>query len=251
MNFSVGDNSSSFFKVINPEQNSGSCCSVGGDESCCAPGSEEEKEASSPASWNQVYMGTGEEKLGWYEKKAGVLLRFYGMARPESPTHILDVGSGVSSFPLELASHSSVKITAMDLSGFALSLLEEKAGRSGVSLQTICGNVTDPAKFQGMDPVDYWNDRATFHFLRDPDQIESYKSNLIRVLKPGGYFSLHTFAREGATHCSGFPVERYDVDDLVKVFGSHFDPIHSESYTYTTPGGEVRPYTGVLFQRRF
>jgi hypothetical protein len=66
---------------------------------------------------------------------------------------------------------------------------------------------------------------------------------------PGGFVIMATFALDGATKCSGLPVQRYSAESLSEFFGYGFRLIESSNYTYQMPSGELRPYVYTRFQK--
>ena len=58
-----------------------------------------------------------------------------------------------------------------------------------------------------------------------------------------------TFAMDGATKCSGLPVQRYSAESLSEFFGDGFRLIESSDYTYRMPSGDLRPYVYTRFQK--
>jgi hypothetical protein len=60
-----------------------------------------------------------------------------------------------------------------------------------------------------LKPMDFWHDRAVFHFLTGADDRARYKHHLLETLKPGGTAVIATFAPDGPETCSGLPVQRY------------------------------------------
>ena len=93
-------------------------------------------------------------------------------------------------------------------------------------------NTLPPASF------DVWHDRAVFHFLTQPADRRRYVEQVRRVVRPGGYVLVATFADDGPTHCSGLPVERYGTSTLHGKFGSNFRMVASHREEHVTPSGK-------------
>ena len=81
--------------------------------------------------------------------------------------------------------------------------------------------------------VDVWHDRAVFHFLTQPAARAAYLAQVRRVLRPGGYAVIATFAEDGPLRCSGLEVARYSGNALHAVFGDGFVLEHSEREVHT------------------
>ena len=66
---------------------------------------------------------------------------------------------------------------------------------------------------------------------------------------PGGFVIMATFAMDGATICSGLPVQRYSAESLSEFFGDGFRLVESSDYTYRMPSGDLRPFVYTRFQK--
>jgi hypothetical protein len=66
---------------------------------------------------------------------------------------------------------------------------------------------------------------------------------------PGGFVILAAFAMNGATKCSGLPVQRYSVDSLCEFLGDGYRLVESSDYTYRMPSGDLRPYVYTRVQK--
>ncbi len=60
---------------------------------------------------------------------------------------------------------------------------------------------------------------------------------------------LAVFAPDGPETCSGLPVRRYDVPQLVNEIGPGFTLVHGERRVHTTPWGAEQPFTVALLRR--
>ena len=97
---------------------------------------------------------------------------------------------------------------------------------------------------------DVWHDRAVFHFLTQPADRRRYVEQVRRVVRPGGYVLVATFADDGPTHCSGLPVERYGASTLHGKFGSNFRMVASHREEHVTPSGKIQPFVYCLCEFR-
>ena len=90
-----------------------------------------------------------------------------------------------------------------------------------------------------------WHDRAVLHFLVDDVGRDRYLGTLRRALAPHGALIVGTFAADGPETCSGLPVRRYSVDELVDALGDGFELVESRREEHVTPRGAVQPFTWV------
>ena len=59
--------------------------------------------------------------------------------------------------------------------------------------------ITNPSKTLELENVAVWYDRAVFHFLTEEQHRQTYHSLLQKVVMPGGFIIMATFALDGAT----------------------------------------------------
>ncbi len=110
-------------------------------------------------------------------------------------------------------------------------------------------DITNPSAALQQQTIAVWHDRAVFHFLTEEQDRQTYHSLLERIVMPGGYVIMAAFAMDGATRCSGLPVQRYSTESLVEFLGDGFKLIESLDYTYHMPSGDLRPYVYVRVQK--
>jgi EEF1A lysine methyltransferase 2 len=199
--------------------------------------------------WDRVYATTPVDGTGWYEREPApslALVARCGLA-PDDP--ILDVGSGASTFADHLLDLGYRRIIATDISPVGLERLGERLGDRSPSVERIVDDVTHPAQLRSLQGIALWHDRAALHFLTDPGDRAAYVDTLRAVLRPDGWAILAAFAPDGATHCSGLPVHRYDAAMLGELLGPEFELREALAHVYTNRRGEPRPYVYTLFRR--
>ena len=157
------------------------------------------------------------------------------------------IGAGASALVLDLVQHGYRSIDAVDLSRAALDQLAERLGHTDGVVRFVCGDVLDLV-FD--DQVDVWHDRATFHFLVDPDDQAEYANRAAAAVRPGGHLIIATFAANGPQHCSGLPIARHSAAALSVRFAEGFDLIEAFGHDHVTPWGDVQPFTYAIFRRR-
>jgi len=132
--------------------------------------------------WDEAYR-SGQYRAHWD----------YGVASQEVATcaalgffrpgcAILDAGCGSGSDAVFLAG-LGYRVTALDVSSAALNLVQEKAAKAGVVVETVHGSATKmPIDDASIDVV---LDRGLLHNLSD-DEGREYAAELARVIRPGG-----------------------------------------------------------------
>lgn len=125
----------------------------------------------------------------------------------------------------------------LDVSGEAIRRAKERLPHAPVTW--IHADVTSAWT---VPTVDLWHDRATFHFLTDPDDRRRYVDALRRTLKPGGQAVIATFSPEGPARCSGLPVLRYSAATLEAELGAGFELLESVPEQHRTPHGVTQAF---------
>ncbi|MBN9494003.1 class I SAM-dependent methyltransferase [bacterium] len=200
--------------------------------------------------WDAAYTSKPADQTGWYEATPAVSLELVRNCNATADTVILDIGSGASTLVPLLLEDGYRRIIAADISQVALDALRDRLGPTGSDVTFICDDVTHPSALKEIGEVGVWHDRALFHFLIDDAERDAYLGLLRSLLRPGGYAIIAAFAPDGADHCSGLPVRRYDEAALVEALGDEFELLESRRYIYTQPSGGLRPYVYTRFRRR-
>lgn len=199
--------------------------------------------------WDRVYTRTPLERTGWYESDPSVSLELIercGLA-PDDP--IIDVGAGASLLIDRLIEGGHRDLIASDISEVALGLLRERLGSAADGrVRFLADDLAHPRLLRDLRGIALWHDRAALHFLTEPADRGAYAETLRRSVRPGGFVVLAAFAPDGATHCSGLPVRRYDADALGDIVGPGFERLESRRHVFTNPSGDPRPYVYALFR---
>ena len=154
--------------------------------------------------WNEAYR-SGEYRAHWdyrYPSQEIAACAALGLFPPGCC--ILDAGCGSGSDAVFLAT-LGFRVTALDVSSTALSLVREKAARAGVVVDTVLGSATKmPLEGRSRD---FALDRGLLHNLSDADG-SAYASELSRVLRPGGGVLLRGARVDYDGHFNPITVER-------------------------------------------
>jgi SAM-dependent methyltransferase len=197
--------------------------------------------------WEEVYQTKPLETVGWYQPKPETSLSLISRLRLSSDAAIIDVGGGDSFLTDHLLNLGFGDLSVLDISGAAL-------GRAKARLGIRSGEVhwleSDILEFEPVRSYALWHDRATFHFLTEPSQIDNYVNNAIRAIQPEGYLILGTFSEKGPSTCSGLPVQRYSISELQEVWSPNFEWVYGLNLDHITPSGSVQAYSFGLFQGR-
>ena len=203
------------------------------------------------AHWDKVYSSRPITQLGWYELLPTPSLTLIERCALDKKDAILDVGTGATTLLHALLEQGYQNIVALDISEIALGIARTELGSEYAShIHWIVDDITNPTRISELPEIALWHDRAVFHFFTDDQQRQNYYSALLRVLRPGGYVIIATFAIGGATKCSGLNVRNYDKEALIQFLSPDFRIVDSMDYLYQMPSGDLRPYVYTLFQRK-
>lgn len=150
---------------------------------------------------------------------------------------MIDVGGGDSRLVDRLVDRGLACLTVIDISGTALRRARERLANAPVTWieADVAGKWNVPA-------VDFWHDRAVFHFLTEPAERARYTERLKSIVKPGGQAIIATFAPEGPPKCSGLPVVRYTPETLAAELGASFHLEETARETHPTPFGSTQEF---------
>lgn len=191
--------------------------------------------------WQSVYSQKAPEEVSWFQEIPSRSAALIQQVAPARAARILDVGGGASTLAETLLALGYTALTVLDLAPAALAHAQARLGGAAKAVTWLADDILTvklpPAS------VDVWHDRAVFHFLTQPAERAAYLAQLRRVLRPGGYAVIATFAEDGPTRCSGLDVVRYSENALHAVFGHGFVLERSEREVHTTPGGATQAFT--------
>jgi ubiquinone/menaquinone biosynthesis C-methylase UbiE len=201
--------------------------------------------------WNKVYSSNSEQQLGWYEDSPTLSLELIEKCSINKNDPILDVGSGATTLIDFLVNQNYRRIIALDISEVALEKLRSRLSVEKASqVQWLIDDITKPTSILELKDIAIWHDRALLHFLIEEKQRQVYLSVLKKVIRDGGYAIIATFAKSGASQCSGLNVKRYDHESLAAFLGDEFELKESVEFEYQMPSGAIRPYVYGRFQKK-
>ena len=198
--------------------------------------------------WNDRYSTTIVEKLGWFRRHLERSLQWIDELGLPHDAPVIDIGAGASTLVDDLMERGFTDISALDVSAEALAITRKRLGESAHSAKWYVADVTTAELPEAS--FDLWHDRAVFHFLTDESDRDLYRRTLRWALRPTGYLLIGVFSPDAPAKCSGLPVERYSLEQLVAEFESDFDLVKESSDLHVTPGGVNQPYVYALLKRR-
>ncbi len=200
-----------------------------------------------PNHWQDVYESKSADAVSWYRPHLDVSLQFIERAGLPLDARIVDVGGGASTLVDDLLAVGRSNLAVIDLAQSALDTAQQRLGDRAAAVDWIAGDVTTPLLPDAS--VDFWHDRAVFHFLTDPDARAAYLREVHRVVKQDGHVLVATFGLDGPERCSGLPVARYDAAGIHAVFGDVFEKLGEATETHQTPWGSAQAFVYCFCRR--
>ena len=197
--------------------------------------------------WQQVYGSKPPDRLGWYKPRLDTSLAWIRDLDLVADASIIDIGTGASTLVDDLLDAGFTDITLLDISEHALDAVRERLGERADMVEWIAADITEAEL--PPDGFRLWHDRAVFHFLTEPKDRSSYRERLEAALASGGYLLFGVFTPDAPPRCSGLPVQRYTLEDLVAELGPGFEVVRHQHETHMTPGGIEQAYLYALFRK--
>lgn len=197
--------------------------------------------------WQSVYEKKKPDEVSWYQPHLAQSLSFIRSCDLPLDARIVDVGGGASTLVDDLVDAGYRNVVVIDLASTALEVASERLGSRADGVDWIVGDVTTPLLPD--DSVDFWHDRAVFHFLTEETARAAYLAQVERSVKVGGHVLVATFGLDGPDRCSGLPVARYDAAGIHAVFGDVFTKIGQASEQHETPWGSAQSFVYCFCRR--
>ena len=159
---------------------------------------------------------------------------------------MIDVGGGDSRLVDALIELGLRCVTVLDVSHEALVRAATRLGTDGNVVSWLEADVTTDWPVHS---VDFWHDRAVFHFLVAAEDRLNYINRLRSSVKRRGSVVIATFALDGPPTCSGLPVMRYAPQTLAAELGDEFVLLDGRPAQHVTPWGRAQSFQYSRFKR--
>ncbi len=194
--------------------------------------------------WETVYATKTPQEVSWTQEKPRISLDFVASFQLDKSASIIDIGGGDSllvDFLLDLGYRN---ISVLDISAHAIERAKVRLGEKASLVTWIVSDIND---FEPTEMYDLWHDRAAFHFLTKPEDIERYVklvSNQAKNLVVG------TFSTNGPFKCSGLEITQYDENELSELFVPHgFEVQTMKREDHMTPFGTTQNFVFASFSK--
>ena len=194
--------------------------------------------------WENVYETKNPDQVSWTQEKPRTSLDFIHSSGLGKEAKIIDIGGGDSNLVDFLIEEGYENITVLDISSKALEKAKQRLGDKAGKVKWIA---TDITAFEPSETYDIWHDRAAFHFLTTPEQVNTYID--IAGKNISGFMVLGTFSKDGPSKCSGLDIRQYDEKSLVEKFNEKFEKIKCITEDHTTPFGTTQNFVFCSFKK--
>ena len=192
--------------------------------------------------WETVYATKTPQEVSWTQEKPMISLDFIASFQLDKSASIIDIGGGDSLLVDFLLDLGYTNISVLDISAHAIERAKVRLGEKASLVTWIVSDIND---FESTGIYDLWHDRAAFHFLTNPKDIERYVklvSNQAKNLVVG------TFSTNGPLKCSGLEISQYDENELSELLGSHgFEVQTTKREDHMTPFGTTQNFVFASF----
>ncbi|MFT5780136.1 MAG: ubiquinone/menaquinone biosynthesis C-methylase UbiE [Crocinitomicaceae bacterium] len=203
-------------------------------------------ELNKKAHWETIYQTKALTDVSWYEQKPTTSLDFIDKLGVSKTAKIIDVGGGDSFLVDHLLNLGYTNLTVLDISGAALQRAKDRLGERAEMVNWIEANAVD---FTSESTFDLWHDRAAFHFLTEPEEIERYIQTLTKSISPDGKVVIGTFSEDGPKKCSGIEIQQYSKASLGAKLLPHFENIECLTLDHSTPFGTTQNFVFCSFRK--
>jgi 2-polyprenyl-3-methyl-5-hydroxy-6-metoxy-1,4-benzoquinol methylase len=197
--------------------------------------------------WEAVYQNKDFKDVSWFEDVPKTSIDFLESLQLSKTAKIIDIGGGESRFVNYLLENGFKNISVLDISAMAIEKKKRELGSKSHDITWIMSDVVD---FQPVEQYDFWHDRATFHFLTDPNDIAHYVQTVQQFVAPEGALILSTFTENGPTKCSGLPIQQYSETTLTARVEAFFTKIKCVIVDHITPFATVQNFIFCSFKRK-
>jgi 2-polyprenyl-3-methyl-5-hydroxy-6-metoxy-1,4-benzoquinol methylase len=196
--------------------------------------------------WEVIYKNKSNKEMSWFQENPATSLQFLTNYRVSLDAEIIDIGGGDSLFVDYTLKMGYQHITILDISEAAIERAKKRLGKDALKITWIVSDVT---KFKPDKKYDFWHDRAVFHFLTNPDEIDSYVDLVQANISENGIFVIGTFSENGPDKCSGLPIAKYNESKMTTLFSAGFDKIKCFEENHITPSNKVQAFLFCSFKK--
>lgn len=196
--------------------------------------------------WENIYQSKEQKDFSWYQSVPITSIDFLKKSDIAKTASIIDIGGGDSLFVDYLLDSGYQDITVLDISKIAIDKAKHRLKDKSSKVKWI---LADVVKLKPTKKYDFRHDRATFHFLTQEEEIESYIEIAGQSLKPSGILVIGTFSEQGPKKCSGIEIKQYSETTITDRFKEYFEKIKCITVDHTTPFNTIQNFIFCCFRR--
>lgn len=198
------------------------------------------------AHWENIYETKPLTTVSWYQPKPETSLQFTQELSIPKNAKIIDVGGGDSFFVDHLLALGYEDITVLDISSAAIERAKKRLDNDAAKVTWIVADITS---FTPTEEYTFWHDRAAFHFLTDPQDIQTYIQTAHKALAIHGDMVIGTFSDQGPLKCSGIEIKQYTEAALTATFQPYFQKTKGFTTDHQTPFDTLQNFTFCGFKK--
>ena len=199
------------------------------------------------AHWEKVFSTKQETEVSWYQQKPQTSINFFTENSIAKDAKIIDIGGGDSYLIDNLLELGYTNLYLLDISEQAIERIKVRLGEKARKVNFIVSNILD---FQTEVKFDVWHDRASFHFLTQPDDIQVYKSKVKDFTAENARLFMGTFSENGPKKCSGLDITQYNKVSLNEIFQENFTLTNSFIEDHKTPFDTEQNFIFCSFKKK-
>jgi SAM-dependent methyltransferase len=189
--------------------------------------------------WEDVFATKTEKEVSWYQDYPKTSVDFLLALHLPLDANIIDIGGGDSYFIDALLALGYTNVTLLDISANAIARIKKRLGDKAVHITFIESDILD---FKPTEHYHFWHDRACFHFLTEPNQIECYTNIVDKALATTGRIFIGVFSNNGPKKCSGLDIKQYNMESLRFVFEKDFQLKDCFTEDHKTPFDAIQNF---------
>ena len=180
--------------------------------------------------WENIFEKKSTAEMSWTETYPSTSMDLINNLEMDKSLPVIDIGGGDSKLVDALLENGYNDISVLDISKKALERAQIRLGEHSKRVSWI---VSDVLNFKPQKSYALWHDRASFHFLIDSMEIESYTNLVSQWVNK--HLVIGTFSVNGPLKCSGLPISQYSCKSILKNFEEKFKSIECKSIIHNTP----------------
>jgi 2-polyprenyl-3-methyl-5-hydroxy-6-metoxy-1,4-benzoquinol methylase len=197
--------------------------------------------------WENVFSTKTEKEVSWYQQYPKTSVEYITALGLPLEAKIIDIGGGDSYLMDALLDLGYTNLTLLDISAKAIERIKSRLGDKASNVNFIVSDILD---FKPTEQYDFWHDRACFHFLTKPEEVELYSKIVSQAIANDGKLFMGTFSDNGPKKCSGLDITQYTMESLRFVFEKDFELSGCFTEEHQTPFDTTQNFLFCGFKRK-